>query len=70
VGGYVVGQMAGARLRRIPPLRAVRGFAGPIVFPLITRGLAESRLGLDIDLEVAVSELADNWLRAMRPAAG
>ncbi len=41
------------------------GFTGPILFHILTRPLAERMLGLDIDGEAAVTQLAETWLRAM-----
>lgn len=64
---YLTGQMAEGRLRRVSPILALQGFMGPILFHLLTRPLAESRLGLDIDIEDAVTELALGWVRAMTP---
>jgi AcrR family transcriptional regulator len=64
---YVVGQMDAGRLRRTNPLLAIQALIGPILFHLITRDVAEQRLGLDLPLEDAVRELAAHWVRAMRP---
>ena len=64
---YVMGHMRDGRFRHMPPLLALQSFVGPILFHLITRPLAERMLGLDIDGEQAVTLLADNWLRAMKP---
>jgi hypothetical protein len=33
----------------------------------MTRELVEERLGLDVTLEDAVSQLATSWVRGMRP---
>ena len=52
---------------RCIPLLALQPFVGPIFFHLLTRPLAERMLGLDIDGEQAVTELAESWLRAMQP---
>ena len=67
VGGYVMSQMSEGRLRPMHPLLAMQSFIGPIFFHLLTRSLAERLLGLDIDGEQAVVELARVWLRAMKP---
>jgi AcrR family transcriptional regulator len=67
VGAYVMTQMAEGRLRRMHPLLAMQSFVGPIFFHLLTRSMAERLLGLDIDGEEAVVELAHGWLRAMKP---
>jgi hypothetical protein len=65
VGSYLVAQMSAGRLRRMHPLLALQSFIGPIMFHILTRPLAERVLGLDIDGEAAVTELAETWLRAM-----
>jgi len=65
--GYIVSQMAAGRLRPMHPLLALQSLIGPILFHLMTRELAEARLGLDVTVEDAVSQLATNWVRAMRP---
>jgi len=65
--GYVMAQMAAGRLRQMHPLLALQSFIGPILFHLMTRELVEERLGLDVPLEDAVSQLATSWVRAMRP---
>jgi AcrR family transcriptional regulator len=67
---YVMGHMRDGRLRLMPPLLALQSFVGPILFHLITRPLAERMLGLDIDGDQAVTLLAENWLRAMKPEEG
>jgi hypothetical protein len=59
--------MSEGRLRRMHPLLAMQSFIGPIFFHLLTRSMAERLLGLDIDGEQAVVELARTWLRAMKP---
>jgi AcrR family transcriptional regulator len=67
VGVYVMAQMAAGRLRPMSPLLALQAFVGPIIFHVLTRRLAERVLGLDIDGEQAVTELAQGWLRSMQP---
>jgi len=62
---YLTGQMAARRLRSMHPLIALQAFIGPIFFHILTRPLAERVLHLDVDGEVAVTELAETWLRAM-----
>jgi AcrR family transcriptional regulator len=62
---YLLEQMAEGRLRRMHPLLALQSFVGPILFHIMTRPLAEKVLQLDIEGEVAVTELAETWLRAM-----
>jgi len=58
-------QMSEGRLRQMHPMLALQSFVGPIFFHLITRPVVERVLGLDIDGEQAVTELAQMWLRAM-----
>ena len=62
---YLQAQMEAGRLRRMHPLLAMQSFAGPIVFHLVLRPLAEDLLGFTTPAETAVAELADVWLRAM-----
>jgi AcrR family transcriptional regulator len=66
VAGYVLSQMAAGRLRPMHPVLALQGFAGPILFHLLTRSLAEQRMGLEVPLEESVTVLAENWVRGMR----
>lgn len=63
---YVSTQMAAGRLRQTSPLLALQSFIGPIFFHLMTRPVAQRVLGLELDGEEAVTELAQTWLRAMR----
>ncbi len=70
VGVYLMSQMAAGRLRQMPPILALQAFIGPIFFHILTRPIAERLLGLDIPGEQAVTELAQSWLRAMRPSVG
>ena len=65
LGMYLASQMAEGRLRQMHPMLALQSFVGPIFFHLITRPLVERMVGLDIDGEQAVTELAQTWLRAM-----
>jgi AcrR family transcriptional regulator len=67
VGAYVMAQMTSGRLRPMSPLLALQSFIGPIFFHVLTRPLVERVLGIDIDGESAVTELAESWLRSMRP---
>jgi hypothetical protein len=67
VGSYLMAQMAAGRLRVMHPQLALQLMIGPIFFHLLTRPFAERVLGLDIDGEQAVVELARGWLRAMKP---
>lgn len=65
VAGYVLAQMAAGRLRQMHPLLALQSFIGPIFFHLMTRRAARAVLGVEMDEEQAVIELAELWLRAM-----
>jgi hypothetical protein len=47
------------------PMLALQAFIGPIFFHLITRPVIERVVGLDMDGEQSVTELAQTWLRAM-----
>lgn len=67
VGAYVMTQMAAGRLRTMHPLLALQSLVGPVFFHLLTRDFVERVLGLDIEGEEAVAELARSWLRAMKP---
>jgi len=67
---YVMEHMRAGRLRKMHPVLALQLFVGPIMFHLLTRSLAERMLGLHIDGEQAVTELAESWLRAMTPKEG
>jgi AcrR family transcriptional regulator len=66
LAGYVLAQMAAGRLRQMHPLLALQSFIGPIFFHLMTRRAAAMVLGIEMDEEQAVTELAEAWLRAMR----
>ena len=68
--GYVVAQMQTGRLRQMHPLLALQSLIGPILFHLMTREVAEERLGLDISVDEAVTQLATDWVRAMTPSTG
>jgi AcrR family transcriptional regulator len=67
VGAYVMGQMSSGRLRQMSPLLALQSFIGPIFFHVLTRPVVERVLGMDIDGEQAVTELALGWMRSMQP---
>jgi AcrR family transcriptional regulator len=67
VGAYVMTQMATGRLRMMSPLLALQSFIGPIFVHVLTRPLVERVLGIETDGEQAVTELAEGWLRSMRP---
>jgi len=66
LAGYVLAQMAAGRLRQMHPLLALQSFIGPLFFHLMTRWAAQRVLGVEMDEEQAVTELAEMWLRAMR----
>ena len=66
LAGYVLAQMAAGRLRQMHPLLALQSFIGPIFFHLMTRRAAQTVLGVEMDEEQAVTDLAELWLRAMR----
>jgi len=70
LAGYVLAQMAAGRLRQMHPLLALQSFIGPIFFHLMTRKAARTVLGVEMDEELAVTELAEAWLRAMRIEEG
>jgi AcrR family transcriptional regulator len=67
VGAYVLAQMMSGQLRPMSPLLALQSFVGPIFIHVLTRPVVERVLGIDIDGEQAVTELAEGWLRSMRP---
>jgi AcrR family transcriptional regulator len=64
---YVTAQCEAGRLRPGNPLLAVQSFIGPLMLHLITRPVAGRLLGPQPPVEVAAAELAEAWLRAMRP---
>jgi AcrR family transcriptional regulator len=70
LGMYLATQMAEGRLRQMHPVLALQAFVGPIFFHLISRAVIERVVGLEIDGEQAVSELAQAWLRAMSTKGG
>jgi AcrR family transcriptional regulator len=65
---YLTEQMTAGRLRRMHPLVAFQAFVGPIVIHLMTRRVAESRMGLKLSTDEVVAEFVRAWLRAMTPA--
>ena len=66
VGAYVMAQMESGHLRRMHPLLALQSFVGPIFFHLMTRPMFQRVLSFEFDGEVAVTELAEGWLRGMK----
>jgi hypothetical protein len=67
VGAYLMVQMESGRLRRMHPLLALQSFIGPIFFHLMTRPMFQRLLSFEFEGEHAVTELAESWLRSMRP---
>jgi hypothetical protein len=59
--------MTSGRLRPMSPLLALQSFVGPMFIHVLTRPAVERVLGFHIDGEEAVTELAESWLRSMRP---
>ena len=55
----------GRKAPTVHPMLALQAFIGPIFFHLITRPVIERVVGLDMDGEQSVTELAQTWLRAM-----
>ncbi len=66
---YLVEQMAAGYLRTVHPLVAIQSFIGPVMVHLITREVAEREVGFAVPLEEVVIDLAEQWLRGMRPEA-
>ena len=64
---YLMSQIGAGRLRQTSPLLALQSFIGPIFFHVMTRPVAQRVLGMEIDGEEAVTELAHTWLRGMSP---
>lgn len=64
--GYILEQMQAGRLRMMHPLLALQMFIGPLFFHLLTREVVRQKLGFEIPVEDAATELANNWLRGMR----
>jgi AcrR family transcriptional regulator len=67
VMGYVMQQIALGRLRPVHPVVALTGFIGPVLFHLLSRPLVERELGYDVPLTDTATQLAENWVRSMRP---
>ena len=69
LAGYLAAQMTAGRLRRMPPILAIQSLVGPVVLHLLTEPVF-SQAGLDAPSgEAAALQLAQNWLRGMRPEA-
>jgi TetR/AcrR family transcriptional regulator, mexJK operon transcriptional repressor len=67
VAGYMAEQMQLGRLRPMHPVVALTGFVGPVLLHLLGRALLERELGYDVPVEDTVTQLAENWVRSMRP---
>jgi AcrR family transcriptional regulator len=65
--GYLVEQMAQGRLRPVHPVIALTSFIGPVLLHLLSRPLLDRALGYDVSVDDTVTELAENWVRSMRP---
>ncbi|HEY8677527.1 MAG TPA: TetR/AcrR family transcriptional regulator [Candidatus Dormibacteraeota bacterium] len=61
---YLQQQMAAGRLRPMPPLLAIQGLIGGVMLHLLGPLFGEMT---GLDGETAVAQLAENWLRGMRP---
>ena len=70
LGRYLAGQMAAGRLRRMHPLLAAQLLIGPVFFHLMTRPIAVRVAQLDIELEAAVTALAEAAVRGLSPEEG
>jgi hypothetical protein len=49
------------------PVVALTAFVGPVLLHLLSRPLLERELGYDAPVEDTVTQLAENWVRSMRP---
>lgn len=67
LGGYLLEQMAAARMRPMEPVLAIQSFVGPIIVHVLMRPVVREVLGMEVDSEAAVREFAANWVRGMRP---
>lgn len=65
--GYMVREMQRGRLRPMHPLIAIQSLVGPILMHLMARGLVDRMFGEQLPTGLAMRQLADNWLLAMRP---
>jgi AcrR family transcriptional regulator len=62
---YLSSQMEAGRLRRTSPLIALQALIGGVIFHLLSEPLLAGMT--DINGEEAVTQLAESWLRGMRP---
>jgi AcrR family transcriptional regulator len=67
LGRYLAAQMALGRLRPMHPLLAAQLLIGPVFFHLMTRPIAARVAHLDIELEEAVTALAEAAVRGLAP---
>ena len=65
LGGYLGRQMAAGRVRPMHPLLATQLLIGPVFFHLMTRPIAARVAHLDIELEEAVTALAEAAVRGL-----
>jgi hypothetical protein len=64
---YFAAQMEAGRIRRMHPLLAAQALAGPLIFHLVGRSIAEPLAGLDVPSRVAAAEFAGIALRGLAP---
>lgn len=64
---YLQRQVEQGHLRPVAPFVALQAFFGPIVIHLLTRPLAEKRLGLALPIDEVVAQFVSLWLSAMKP---
>jgi AcrR family transcriptional regulator len=67
VSAYLAGQMDVGRIRRMHPILAAQAFMGPLIFYLVSRTVAGSLAGLDVEPGDAAAEFAGVALRGLRP---
>ena len=65
VGGYLAGQMAAGRIRRMHPVLATHAFIGPLFMHLMTRPVAVRIAGFAVDLDDAVDTLVASTLAGL-----
>jgi len=68
-GGYLATQMTAGRLRRMHPMLALQGLVGSVILHLLAEPVF-GQAGMDAPSgEEAILQLAQLWLRGMRPEA-
>jgi len=67
VSAYLAAQMDAGRIRRMHPILAAQTLMGPLVFYLVSRTVAGSLAGLDVEPGDAATEFAGVALRGLRP---